>query len=157
VDDVDGHRLNDGGGRVGGRRRAPRHQQPGMEQATSMADNILNVQGGGRREGVQFWLFSLLVCKNAGPFALAVEDEFGWAQCLAGGIFAFAFGLGMAIWVWVSDTCRVPDPTGMDTGMIFYPWVTPVSDPNQDGYETSIFSHPRVTRRVPDTLLPLQF
>jgi hypothetical protein len=25
-----------------------------------------------RREGVQFWLFSLLVCKNAGPFTLTV-------------------------------------------------------------------------------------
>jgi hypothetical protein len=35
--------------------------------------------------------------------------------------------------------------------MIFYPWVTPVPDPNRDWYGTGIFSHPRVTRRVPDT------
>jgi hypothetical protein len=61
----------------------------------------------------------------------------------------------MTIWVRVPDIRRVPDPTGTGTGMIFYPRVTPVSDPNQDGYGTSIFSHPWVTRRVPDTLLPL--
>jgi hypothetical protein len=59
----------------------------------------------------------------------------------------------MTIWVRVPDIRRVPDPTG--TGMIFYPRVAPVSDPNQDGYGTSIFFHPRVIRRVPDTLLPL--
>jgi hypothetical protein len=53
----------------------------------------------------------------------------------------------MAIRVWV------PDPTGME--MIFYPWVAPIPDPNRDGYGTGIFSHPWVTRRVPDTLLPL--
>jgi hypothetical protein len=47
------------------------------------------------------------------------------------------------------------DNLGTGTGMIFYPRVVPVSDPNQDGYGTSIFSHPWVTRRVPDTLLPL--
>jgi hypothetical protein len=61
----------------------------------------------------------------------------------------------MAIRVRVPDTRRVPDPMGMGTGMIFYPWVAPVSDPNRDGYGTDIFFHPRVTRRVPDTLLPL--
>jgi hypothetical protein len=44
-------------------------------------------------------------------------------------------------------------PMGM--GTIFYPRVTSVPDPNQDGYGTGIFFHPRVTRRVPDTLLPL--
>jgi hypothetical protein len=44
---------------------------------------------------------------------------------------------------------RVSDPMGTGMGMIFYPRVTPVSDPNQDGYVTGIFSHPRVTRRVP--------
>jgi hypothetical protein len=60
-------------------------------------------------------------------------------------------GIGMTIQV------RVPDPTGTGTGTIFYLWVTPVPDPNRDGYETGIFFHPRVTRRVPDTLLPLQF
>jgi hypothetical protein len=46
-------------------------------------------------------------------------------------------------------------PVGTDTGMVFYPWVAPIPDPNRDGYGTGIFSHPRVTRRVPDTLLPL--
>jgi hypothetical protein len=63
----------------------------------------------------------------------------------------------MAIRVRVPDTRRVPDPTGTGTGTgtIFYPWVAPVPDPNRDGYGTGIFSHPRVTRRVPDTLLPL--
>jgi hypothetical protein len=61
--------------------------------------------------------------------------------------------LGMAIRVRVPDTRRIPDPMGM--GTIFYPWVAPVPDPNQDGYGTGIFFHPRVTRRVPDTLLPL--
>jgi hypothetical protein len=41
------------------------------------------------------------------------------------------------------------------TGMIFYPRVAPVSDPNQNGYETDIFFHPWITRWVPDTLLTL--
>jgi hypothetical protein len=45
--------------------------------------------------------------------------------------------------------------SGTGTGMIFYPQVAPVPDPNRDGYGTDIFFHPRVTRRVPDTLLPL--
>jgi hypothetical protein len=40
-------------------------------------------------------------------------------------------------------------PSG--TGTIFYSWVAPVPDPNRDGY----FFPPAVTRRVPDTLLPL--
>jgi hypothetical protein len=57
--------------------------------------------------------------------------------------------LGMTIWI------RVSDPMGMGTEMIFYPWVTLVPDPNRDGYETDIFSHPWVIRRVPDTLVPL--
>jgi hypothetical protein len=48
--------------------------------------------------------------------------------------------VGMAIQV------RVPDPTGMVTGMIFYPHVAPVPDLNRDGYMTSIFSHTWVTR-----------
>jgi hypothetical protein len=38
--------------------------------------------------------------------------------------------LGMTIWVRVPDTCWVPDPTGTDTGMIFYPRVAPVPDLN---------------------------
>jgi hypothetical protein len=57
--------------------------------------------------------------------------------------------LGITIWI------RVSDPIGMGTKMIFYLWVTLVPDPNQDGYDTDIFSYPRVIRRVPDTLLPL--
>jgi hypothetical protein len=61
----------------------------------------------------------------------------------------------MAIRVRVLDTRRVPDSTGTGTDMIFYPRVTLVPDPNRDGYETSIFFHPRVIRRVPDTLLSL--
>jgi hypothetical protein len=31
-------------------------------------------------------------------------------------------------------------------GVIFYLWVAPVSDPNQDGYETDIFFNPTGTR-----------
>jgi hypothetical protein len=61
----------------------------------------------------------------------------------------------MTIRVRVPDTHRVLDPMGTSTGTIFYPWVAPVPETNRDGYGTSIFSHPRVTRRVPDTLLPL--
>jgi hypothetical protein len=57
--------------------------------------------------------------------------------------------------VWIPDTRRVSDLTDMDMEMIFYLCVTPVSDSNQDGYGMSIFFYPRVTRRVPDTLLPL--
>jgi hypothetical protein len=34
---------------------------------------------------------------------------------------------------------RVPDLMGTGTGTIFYPWVAPVPDPNQDGYGTDIF------------------
>jgi hypothetical protein len=45
----------------------------------------------------------------------------------------------MAIQVWVLDTHRVPDPTGKGMGMIFYPWMALVPDPNQDGYGTGIF------------------
>jgi hypothetical protein len=63
--------------------------------------------------------------------------------------------IGMAIRVRVPDTRRVRYPTGTGTGTIFYLWVALVSDPNRDGYETGIFSHPRVIRRVPNTLLPL--
>jgi hypothetical protein len=45
------------------------------------------------------------------------------------------------------------DPMGIGYGDNFLS--IGIHDPNRDGYETSIFSHPRVTRRVPDTLLPL--
>jgi hypothetical protein len=48
-------------------------------------------------------------------------------------------GLGMVIQVRVLGTRWVPDPMGSGTGMIFYPWVAPVSDPNLDGYEVGIF------------------
>jgi hypothetical protein len=44
---------------------------------------------------------------------------------------------------------------GTSTGMILYLRVAPVPDPNRNGYGTCIFSHPRVTRRVSDTLLLL--
>jgi hypothetical protein len=47
--------------------------------------------------------------------------------------------VGMAIWVRVPGTHRVSDPTGSGTGMIFYPRVAPVPDPNRDGYEAGIF------------------
>jgi hypothetical protein len=47
--------------------------------------------------------------------------------------------LWMAIQVWI------PDPMGMGMKIIFYPRVAPVLNPNQDGYVTDIFSHPRVT------------
>jgi hypothetical protein len=63
--------------------------------------------------------------------------------------------IGMAIWVRVPDTRWVPDLTGTGTGTIFYLWVASVPDPNRDGYVMDIFSHPWVTRRVPDTLLAL--
>jgi hypothetical protein len=63
--------------------------------------------------------------------------------------------LGMVIWVRVSDIRRVPNPIGMGMGMIFYSYVAHVPDLNWDGYGTGIFSHPRVIRWVPDTLLPL--
>jgi hypothetical protein len=63
--------------------------------------------------------------------------------------------LGMTIRVRVPDIRRVPDSMGMGTDTIFYPWVAPVLDPKRDGYGTGIFSHPWVTRRVPDTLLAL--
>jgi hypothetical protein len=49
----------------------------------------------------------------------------------------------------IPGTHRVSDLTGLGTGIIFYPWVVPVPDPNRTG----IFSHPWVTQRVPDTLL----
>jgi hypothetical protein len=61
----------------------------------------------------------------------------------------------MTIQVRVSDTRQVPDPMGTGTGMIFSPWVAPVLNPNRDGYGTGIFSHQRITGRVPDTLLPI--
>jgi hypothetical protein len=61
--------------------------------------------------------------------------------------------VGMVIWVRVPDTCLLLDSMG--TGMIFYPRVAPVPDPNRDGYGMSIFSHPRVTRWIPDNLVPL--
>jgi hypothetical protein len=80
-----------------------------------------------------------------------------WLSCFFLYINNTTTAVGMAIRVRVPDTRQVPDPTGTGTGTIFYPWVTPVPDPNRDGYETGIFSHPRVTRRVPDTLLPIQF
>jgi hypothetical protein len=63
--------------------------------------------------------------------------------------------LGMAIRVRVPDTRWISDLTGTDMGTIFYPWVAPVTDLNWDGYETGIFFYSCVTRRVPDTLLPL--
>jgi hypothetical protein len=50
--------------------------------------------------------------------------------------------LGMTIWVQVSDTRWVLDSTGTGTRIIFYLWVTLVSDPNLDGY----FFHPTGTR-----------
>jgi hypothetical protein len=61
----------------------------------------------------------------------------------------------MAIRVRVPDIRRVLDLTSMGTRIIFYPRVAPVSNLNRDGYGTGIFSHPRITRQVPDTLLPL--
>jgi hypothetical protein len=63
--------------------------------------------------------------------------------------------VGITIQVQISDTCRIYNP--MDIGMrtIFYLRMAPVPESNRDGYGTDIFSHPRVIRRVPDTLLPL--
>jgi hypothetical protein len=61
----------------------------------------------------------------------------------------------MVIQVRVSDTHRLPDPTGMDMGIIFYLWLTLIPDLNRDGNGAGIFSHPQVNRRVSDTLIPL--
>jgi hypothetical protein len=74
--------------------------------------------------------------------------------CDMGAVSAL-YRLGMAIRTRVSDTRRISDLTGMNTGVIFYPWVTSVLDPNRDGYETGIFFYPWVTWWVPDTLLSL--
>jgi hypothetical protein len=52
-----------------------------------------------------------------------------WQSCFQGW---WGLPLGMTIRVWV------PDPTGIDMGIIFYPWVAPVSDSDRDGY----FFHP---------------
>jgi hypothetical protein len=57
----------------------------------------------------------------------------------------FPLLLGMIIRVQILDICQVPDLIGMDMGIIFYQWVASVPDPNRDGYETGIFSHPQVT------------
>jgi hypothetical protein len=38
--------------------------------------------------------------------------------------------LGMAIRVWVSDICQVSDLMDMSIWIIFYSWVTSVSDLN---------------------------
>jgi hypothetical protein len=57
---------------------------------------------------------------------------------------------GMVIWVWV-----LLNLIGIGMGIIFYLCVLSVSDLNRDGKITGIFFHPRVTRRVSDTLLPL--
>jgi hypothetical protein len=46
-------------------------------------------------------------------------------------------------------------PDGYGYADDFYPRVTPVLDPNRDGYGMSIFFQPQVTRRVYDTLLPI--
>jgi hypothetical protein len=62
----------------------------------------------------------------------------------------------MAFRVWVPDTCRVPDLTGTDMGMIFYPWVAPILDPNRDGYGTGIFSptgNPTGTRYITTAII----
>jgi hypothetical protein len=44
---------------------------------------------------------------------------------------------------WGSYTHRSGEGSSRDgnsgTGVIFYPWVAPVSDPNQDGYVMGIF------------------
>jgi hypothetical protein len=53
------------------------------------------------------------------------------------------------------ETRHLPDLMGMDMEMIFYLCVTLVSDLSRDEYETCIFFHPQIIRRVPDTLLPL--
>jgi hypothetical protein len=50
---------------------------------------------------------------------------------------------------------RVPNLMELGTEMIFYLQLAHIPDPNRDGYGVDIFFHPRVTRRVPDTLLPL--
>jgi hypothetical protein len=63
--------------------------------------------------------------------------------------------VSLIIWVWVLGICCVLDLIGSDMRIIFYLWVIFVSDLNQDGYETDIFSHSWIIRWVPDTLLPL--
>jgi hypothetical protein len=53
----------------------------------------------------------------------------------------------MTIWVWVFD------PTGMDMSMIFYLWVTPVPDPNRDGYFFPSVGNPTGTRYFTSTII----
>jgi hypothetical protein len=72
----------------------------------------------------------------------------------------FNFGLAikrvsLVIWVWVLSIGCVLDLMESDMRIIFYLWVTFVSDLNQDGYETDIFFHPWIIRQVSNTLLPL--
>jgi hypothetical protein len=52
----------------------------------------------------------------------------------------------MVIRVRVSDTHRISDPTDMGTGIIFYPRVALVPDPNRDGYFFSHVNNPMGTR-----------
>jgi hypothetical protein len=63
--------------------------------------------------------------------------------------------VGMTIQARVSDTRWLSNLMGMNTGMIFYLWMTHIPNLNWDGYETGIFFHPWVIRWVPDILLPL--
>jgi hypothetical protein len=81
--------------------------------------------------------------------------RFYWGAIKAPSRLYSTTGLGMAIRVRVPDTRRVSGPMGTGMETIFYPQVAPVPNPNRDGYRMGIFSHPRITWRVPDTLLPL--
>jgi hypothetical protein len=56
------------------------------------------------------------------------------------------FLLGMTIQVRVPNTRWVSDPTGTNTGTIFYLWVAPVPDPNRDGYFFLPVGNPTGTR-----------
>jgi hypothetical protein len=40
---------------------------------------------------------------------------------------------------------RYPDPTGLGTGKILYPWVAPIVNPNLYNYFAGIFSYPQLT------------
>jgi hypothetical protein len=44
-------------------------------------------------------------------------------------------------------------PPGTGTGMIFYPWVAPIPDPNQDGYFFPPAGNPTGTRYFTTTII----
>jgi hypothetical protein len=90
------------------------------------------------------------------PNANRHDDEV-WRQTKNGPMNVVNGGRGASDVVVARDgnSATGTDLTGSGTGMIFYPRVAPILYPNRDGYGADIFFHPRVTRWVPNTLLPV--